>query len=150
MSRLIRGCVGLAWLLLIASCACAQSPATGRPILFVHGWCGDAAGWSPLQEDVTRDLTLLPQSPYSGLNNTTLTLYYDSASDSVKLFPSGQDLLTSGISPSRRFFSINFYAADAFSSTSVDTTHVCDVSILNKADELAQVIHAITTLTHIT
>ena len=149
MSRLVRGSIGLAAVLWITGSACAQSTATGRPILFVHGWCGDADGWGTLQENVTKDLTLLPQSPYTGLNNTAFTLYYDSASSSVKLFPSGQDFLTSGLSASRRFFSINFYAAGAFSDAVVDTTRVCDVSILNKADELAQVIHAITTVTHV-
>lgn len=149
MSRLIRGFVGLAGLLWITSSAWAQSPDTGRPILFVHGWCGDADGWGTLQQNVTSYLTLLPQSPYAALNNTTFTLYYDSASNSVKLFPGGQDLLTSGISPTRRFFSINFYAEGAFSDLSVNATRVCDVSILNKADELAQVIRAITTLTHV-
>src|ERR1022692_2569173 len=103
MSRLVRGIIGLAAVLWITGSACAQSTATGRPILFVHGWCGDADGWGTLQENVTKDLTLLPQSPYTGLNNTAFTLYYDSASSSVKLFPSGQDFLTSGLSASRRF-----------------------------------------------
>ena len=149
MSRLIRGSVGLAALLWITSSACAQSTDTGRPILFVHGWCGTADDWGTLQQNVTTYLTGLPQSPYNALNNTTFTLYYDSASDSVKLFPYGQDFLTSGILPSKRFFSINFYATGAFTDAVVNTTRVCDVSILNKADELARVISAITTFTHV-
>jgi hypothetical protein len=140
MSKFLRGFVLLAALLWIASTVCAQSPTSGRPILFVHGWCGDAAGWGTLQEDVKGYLTFLPQSPYNAPSTLHATLYYDSASSSVKLFPSGQDFLTSAIPPSARFFSINFYADGAFSNTSVDATRVADVSILNKADELAHVI----------
>ena len=139
--------------MLFASICHAQTPETGRPILFVHGFCSDASDWNVLEDQVIDYLTAsgstdAPQYP----NKTPYVLYYDG--NAVREYPGGVDPRSVPpsdpryIPQSARFFSINFFAPGAFGSGPINGNAVAEVSILNKADELASVIHAITELTH--
>ncbi len=129
----------------------ALSQTLGPPVLFVHGFCDTAASWSQLETAVMTALNAgTPGSQYPSA--TTHTLYYDG--NTVKLFGSLSD--PSGLSDihsNDRFFAINFYAPGAFmvdssGNLTIDAIAVAGVSILNKADELAHVIHSITSITN--
>ena len=128
-----------------------NSPAVGRPILFVHGWCSDASGWDTLPGNLINYVHQLKPSSYAAEKSLT-TLYYDG--QGVKTWPNGTDIALAGISSGTRFFAINFYdplsieyAPNGFNP--VNPTRVAGVSILNKAQELAEVVQAITTITHV-
>lgn len=140
-----------ALVVLAPSLAVAQAP-VGRPVLFVHGWCGNASSWGVLGQNVASYVTSLQPSLYKTLD--TYTLYYDPVYDLVREFTTGADYRVVGIPSSARFFYINFNGPNAIQidssgNRSVNTASVATVSILNKADELAQVIQAITNLTHV-
>jgi uncharacterized repeat protein (TIGR03803 family) len=148
-------------LLVILSCvrfavtAEAQaSPAKGRPILFAHGYCSSANDWSYLS-------TILAGYAHSNSplysNTHQYTVYYDATADDgnggkgvVKQWPTGQNLLDGSVPEDARFFSINFadpaHLSDPYNFSPLN---VAQVSILNKADELAHVTSAITALTHV-
>ncbi len=132
----------------------AQAPQKGRPILFVHGFCDDASSWGTLRDNVISYVQGKAPSLYgaqNGIDPTKYTVYYDG--QSVKLWPSGNDLLTSTVTSAARFFSINFYDPSSIENPSgfstINHQRVAAVSNLNKADELANVIQAITALTHV-
>jgi pimeloyl-ACP methyl ester carboxylesterase len=125
-----------------------QAPQVGRPILFVHGFCADASDWGALRNSVISSTTGVAPTLYT--DSTNYTVYYDPTAQRVKLWPSGNDLLTSNVTPAARFFSINFMDPGSLQDPShFSASDVTDVSILNKGNELAQVIGAITTLTRV-
>ena len=147
-SAVIR-CLVLLHSLLMPNLGHAQSaPPVGRPILFVHGWCGQATDWGVIQQSTIQYLQGLQPSLYS--RSANYDVYYDG--QTVRTWPDGGDFLST-VPSNARFFSINFYdflsGADPSFFNPVRTINVADVSILNKADELAQVIGAITSLTHV-
>jgi len=75
-------------------------------------------------------------------------VYYDGVQ--VRSWPSGQVLV--GNTPQEaRFFVINFWDGSSLPGyfNTIDTIAVANVSLFKKADELAQVIGAITTITHV-
>ena len=119
-----------------------NSPQNGRPLLFLPGWCASPNDWNTLAEEVAGSVG--KQSVYA--NQTLHLVYYDGTS--VKLWPSGQDFYV--LQPSERFFALVFFGGPSndFSSSNNPIT-VAGISVLNKADEVAQVVRAITTLTHI-
>jgi uncharacterized protein (TIGR03437 family) len=133
----------LVLLLLAASFGQAQ-PSVGRAILFVHGFCDTAISWASLETSVITYVTSLQPSLYS--NPVPWTVYYDSNSQTVKAWPNGQDFLST-VPSSTRFFSIDFFDPSSTDFSSINSNSVAEVSILNKADELAHVVQAITTLT---
>jgi pimeloyl-ACP methyl ester carboxylesterase len=106
----------------------------------VHGWCANADDWTTLRGNIVTYVTDLKPLLYT--DGVNYNLYYDG--QSVKQWPTGTAV--SNIGSGARFFSINF-----FDDVSLGTnpTQVAQVSILNKADELAQVLQAITALTHV-
>ncbi len=124
------------------------APKTGRPILFLPGWCSSpdvhlgTDDWTPLAEQVAGFIS--QQSIYP--NQTLHLVYYDGTS--VRLWPSGNDFYT--LQPTERFFSLVFFGGPSndFSSSDNNIT-VAGISVLNKADEVAQVVRAITTLTQV-
>jgi pimeloyl-ACP methyl ester carboxylesterase len=130
----------------------AQIPAVGRPVLFVHGFCETADVWNSLGTSVANFVLALPSLyPPDSINpngGKPYQVYWDG--QSVKLWPSGEDFLAT-TPKSARFFAIEFFAPGAFqnSNSSIDATQVAQVSVLNKAGELAAVVRAITTLTHV-
>ena len=78
-------------------------------------------------------------------DKTTETLFYDG--NAVRRYPGGKDLISAPIPNTVRFFAIDFYAPNAFgvgNNGPIDAGAVAQISILNKADELAHVIQAIT------
>ena len=92
-------------------------------------------------------------SVYPDLYPETATeyLYYDGTG--VRTWPSGTNVASAGLSSTARFFSIDLYdfapRADPSTFSSIDPVSVSNISILNKADELANVVQAITSLTHV-
>jgi pimeloyl-ACP methyl ester carboxylesterase len=124
----------------------AQSSPSGRPILFVHGICDTSVSWAPLQASLINYVTSMPGSLYT--NAVPWTIYYDTNSQTVKTWPDGQDFLTT-VPSTTRFFSINLFDPSSTDFSSINKVNVAQVSILNKGDEIAQVIQAITTLTRV-
>jgi len=119
-----------------------NAPQTGRPLLFLHGWCGSPDDWDTLAEEAAGATPQQPLYP----NQTLHLVYFDGTS--VKLWPSGLDFFV--LQPTERFFSIVFFDDQSYSDfSSPDTIQIAGISVLNKADEVAQVIRAITTLTHV-
>ncbi len=122
----------------------AQAPPLGRPILFVHGWCGDGTEWEPLRNHVigslTRDFPTLYPTPQSNYY-----AYYNASADFVWFEDNtGQSI---GYPPStNRIFSIKFYDPVGEDPNPED---VARVSILNKAYELSRVIKEIARITTI-
>ena len=122
----------------------------GVPILFVHGFCGTADDWNTLEEQVIGYLGVTsPQDAPLYTDKTPHTLYYDGSA--VRQYPGGADLTSNPIASTARFFAIDFYAPNAFGAGEngpIDTSAVAQVPIVNKADELAHVIQAITTISN--
>jgi len=143
LSLVIIGCLSSGFV----GFAQAQAPPQGRPILFAHGWCSDGASdWlnSGVGQGVIDYLSQQGGNLYT--NPHLYYLYYDGIS--VKHWPTGNGL--SDIPLSARFFAIEFSDPDSLQSPSnFSKLHVVKKSILNKADELAQVIQAITTISRV-
>lgn len=89
-------------LLLASASAFAQAPRTGRPILFVHGWCADPKDWDVLAAGVQSSILLPALYPDPKIYH----VYYDG--ESVKSWPDGQDFLTT-TPQTARIFSIVFF-----------------------------------------
>src|SRR5208337_5255738 len=135
---------GLMFVSLAVLPAHAQAPLEGRPILFVHGWCGSSGDWSGIAPTLIN--YVMGQQPQLYTDSTLWTMYYDG--QSVKLWPSGNDI--GNVPKSARFFAIDFADLTSLQDPfNFSNTNVAAVSVLNKADELAHVIQAITALTHI-
>jgi pimeloyl-ACP methyl ester carboxylesterase len=152
-SQFARFGIALAILTIVPSLCKAQTaqqpPTVGRPILFVHGWCSDASAWKSLRDSAISFARTQALAEYQ--DPTNYDLYYDPRDQRVKIWPSGTDLLTaSAVTPSARFFSIRF-ADPIFLNNPLlfDPKDITQVSILNKADELSQVIATITQLTRV-
>src|ERR1035438_3032038 len=136
-------------LCLPASICQAQGSATSvRPILFVPALCGVGSDWSTLQGTIASDLVAGNPTLYS-TPQLQYSLYYDG--NTVRTWPDRGVFLSEGIPASTRFFSMTFFAEGALQTNSgvskIDSSVVTGVSILNKADELAHVLQAITELT---
>jgi uncharacterized protein (TIGR03437 family) len=123
-----------------------SQPAVGRAILFVHGLCDTANSWSSLETSVINYVMELQPSLYT--NSVPWVVYYDTSSQSVKSWPNGQDFLSTVPSPTR-FFALNFFDPSSNNFSTINSVNVAQVSILNKGDELARVIQAITTLSRV-
>jgi pimeloyl-ACP methyl ester carboxylesterase len=112
-----------------------------RPILFVHGFCGDASSWDNLYASLTSlDPALYPRQ-YG-----VYVAWYDAMQDQVFFRQSGAVVAENTIPSNARFFAIAFY--DPVNGN-FDSTTVANISILNKAYELSRVIKRITAITHI-
>ena len=123
---------------LSGSTASSRPPHPLRPRLVRRS--GD---WASLQGSIASDLHSLSPALYPDI--TPLTLYYDG--NRVKIWPTLDDFLLSQTPSTRRCFSIEFNNP-ALGPLS-DPTSVAQVSILNKADELARGIGAITAVTQV-
>ena len=123
----------------------AQNPPS-RPILFAHGYCGSAFDFQPSLTALNQQL---PSSLYP--DPTVYYVYYDSALKTTTFAIEAGGILIpvnqSSILASTRFFDMVFYDPVA---KSVDSTNVSKISVLNKANELAQVIKQITAITKTT
>jgi len=81
-----------------------QSPQVGRPILFVHGFCGDASSWDNLYASLTSlDPNLYPRE------NGVYVAWYDAKQDQVFFRHSGAVVAETTIPSNARFFAIAFY-----------------------------------------
>jgi pimeloyl-ACP methyl ester carboxylesterase len=126
-----------------------QVPAVGRPILFVHGICDTAASWSTsgFANGVAQHVANARSDLYT--DQSLYPLYYDGVT--VRNWFSGNALSLTEVPADARFFAIDFHdpswSATPTPSQFINATQVAGVSILNKADELAHVIGAITAFT---
>ncbi len=134
----------------------AQNQKTsGRPILFTHGFYGDSAGWGDSKDPATfrgfvvNSLAIYDNTDYS--NTTNYDLYFDLQTGSVLWDefgdPTKDPPAIGNVPHSARFFTIVFNSWSA--SNLFDKYAVANVSILNKAYELSQVIKAIAAITHV-
>lgn len=142
--------VGLLFLVVSSAAAAQPSYPLSRPILFVHGWCSSGSEW---------DGTLVAGGVAAHLRAENPTLYPDTHLQEVyydrnepveelrtKFRSDGRPLANVAFFYPPRFFAITFYDAE---HRSFDPTSVADVSIVNKAAELAGVVRAIVRLTRI-
>ena len=115
------------------------SGSSGKPIVFVHGFCGNSKGWSALREDLSGRLHQDFPNAYS--ETTNYDVYYNGF---FVEYPVGPP-------PSARFFTLMFYdpiAGSVQPTNGLNPSNVARISILNKANELAEVIADITRLTN--
>jgi PGAP1-like protein/WD40-like Beta Propeller Repeat len=150
------GLVALAvalWTLAFPSICSAQAPTSARPIIFLPGFCGS---WqTPSATDdftgVRNYISAAIKSQFPEYANTTnMILYYDPAETNpafrVKAFYDRSPLIFEPGAEDLRFFSVAYYKASLQSFLHAD---VATVSIVNKAFELAEIIKAITAITHV-
>src|SRR5438874_1571274 len=120
----------------------AQVPnPNSRPILFVHGFCGDSSSWDTLRPNLYTRL----QGMGDLYGPANYDVYYDDVLDRTTfLDPNGQPVAESAIPSSTRFFTIKFFdpVVGNFNSFGVS-----NVSMLNKAYELSRVIKRILAIT---
>jgi pimeloyl-ACP methyl ester carboxylesterase len=131
-----------------------QPPIVQRPILFVHGWCGDSDGWQTLRTGLASDLHRDYPTLYENVDN--YDAYYNGTSVVFIKTADGSQMSESDVPADARFFTIKFYdpigvTYGLFGTTinHFDGRFVAEISILNKADELAHVIGAIARITKI-
>ena len=146
--RIAAICVAL---LLAAVPAGAQTSLPSRPILFVYGYCGTTDSWSALRTDLATRLngdfpTLYPLADSSNYQDPTnyYEVYYDGTT--VHFGRNGLPVVETTIPAWARFFSMDFFDPD---SGTFSPSLVQQVSILNKAEELAQVLREINRVTQI-
>jgi len=125
------------------SSSVAQNPLS-RPVLFAHGFCGDALDFQPLISSLSQQL---PLNLYP--NQTVYYAAYDSILNTTTFWllsnGSFQQVSESSIPQSARFFSIRFYDPEG---QSFAPPNVAKISVLNKASEIAKVIKQILSITH--
>ncbi len=147
--------IALSIFLLFAGSSGAQNPTqnpTSRPILFAHGWCGNAQDFNPLFLPTTEVLfNQLPRDLYPIPN--LYAIQYDAILQkptfySITVNANGtgtmKQINRSAIPSNARFFSIIFYDPVGKSTSS---SNVAKISILNKAYEVAKVVKLITLIT---
>ena len=121
----------------------AQPDPPSRPVLFVHGYCGNALDWEPLLASL---LDTLPSNMYP--NKTVYLVEYNSITDKYTFFYEAfPDLQVDPqiIDTDARFFAIQFY--DPIGNDT-DPDNVIRISALNKAYELKKVIEKIKDITN--
>ena len=132
--------------------ALGQTSPPSRPILFVHGFCGDAGSWAHLVQalsvSVAKDHAALYPNLDTNNQQRVYKVYYDSIADQVYFIDpdTGETVDEMWILPSTRFFEIAFYDS---ANASFDANIVANISILNKAYELSRVIKEVTKITQI-
>src|SRR5579862_791123 len=151
LSSLTAAWVALVIVVLLAGSCWAQNPAS-RPILFAHGWCGNAQDFDPLFIPTTEVLfNQLPRSLYPIPN--LYAIQYDTVLQkptfySITVNSSGsgtmKQIARTAIPSDARFFSIAFYDPVGKTTSASD---VAKISILNKAYEVAKVVKLITLIT---
>jgi len=116
-----------------------------RPILFVHGFCGDSDGWGPLRSSLAASLK--HDFPALYPDETNYDVYYDHSTNKVTFLSNNIPAESpTSVPASSRFFTIRFFDPDG---GGFDSAKVAQVSILNKADEVAQVVKEIIRVTQI-
>jgi TolB protein len=142
--------------LLIFSPAHAQTPPPSRPILFVHGYCDEPESWAQystyLAPNIATDLNAYNSTLYPLADASTpadpanyYEVYYDGTT--VHFLQNEVQIEETAIPPTARFFLMHFF--DPNTGSWVDEKAVSQVSILNKAEELAQVLREINRVTQI-
>jgi hypothetical protein len=82
-----------------------QPPSVQRPILFVHGWCGDSDGWKILRTGLANDLHKNYATFYPDTNN--YDAYYDGISVAFVRTSAGTQFSESEVPSEARFFPLN-------------------------------------------
>jgi pimeloyl-ACP methyl ester carboxylesterase len=122
-----------------------------RPILFIHGICGDSASWEALRQSLFLQLnqefpSLYPKqaNPDPANPEQNYDVYYDGIA--VRFLLDSIPVDETSIPPAARFFSIRFFDPNG---GGFDASKVAQISILNKANELALVLQEITRVTEV-
>lgn len=154
--RSLQAGIFLLTLLLTGSAATAQpSYPPSRPVLFVVGWCGSGADWDGTLVTSGVAAHLSNENPGLYPDKTLWEIYYDlnepTEARRAKLktgvsLVDNVSLVDKTFSSPPRFFAITFYNSVL---RTFDAISVANVSVVNKAAEIAGVIRAITRLTHI-
>jgi pimeloyl-ACP methyl ester carboxylesterase len=118
----------------------AQSPPS-RPILYVHGFCGDES-WPFIRPDLANFLRAHFPESYPRPSDYDVA-YYDGK---VHFFIGSNEIPEGLIRSNTRFFGIKFYSPEP---DHFKDLNVAQVSIFNKAGELAHVLGKITEITHV-
>ena len=82
---LIAGLIAVTSSSFVSFRAAAQPSRPGRPILFVHGWCGSAYDWAPLYGPI---FGLFPSAIYP--DPDVYLVEYNSGTDSVAFLETGK------------------------------------------------------------
>jgi pimeloyl-ACP methyl ester carboxylesterase len=155
--RYISGTFRRSWLIIaificsVPGVSVGQNPAS-RPILFLHGFCGDSDAWKTLRDPLFGELqsqfpVLYPTPTDATAENPSgnYDVYYDNVAG-VTFLLNGIPIPENEILPNARFFSIRFY--DPYDGQ-FNAANVVQISILNQADQLAHVVAVITKVTQI-
>ncbi len=140
-------------LALISGTVALAQPDVGRPMLFIHGFCDTSADWSSYSSVQTVLMNhVMAGWPSLYTDPSVWVLYYDGRNHVVRTHPQGLPALTT-VPSSARFFLIDFFDEQSYGGgsafASIDVTQVAQISILHKADEVAQVIQAIAAITKV-
>jgi pimeloyl-ACP methyl ester carboxylesterase len=142
----------LALLISAGICNAQGTATTGRPILFVYGYCGTTGSWdeptgsglrSNLATSLNKNFPLL--YPLSDPTHY-YEVYYNATTGTVNFTQNGVAITETSIPSSARFFSMNFYDPN---SGTWSPSYVQQISILNKAEELAHVLREINRVTQV-
>ncbi len=120
-----------------------------RPVVFVHGFMGDSAGWGDPSDSTSFRGSLISELGIEGYtNNNNYDLYFDGASVRYSVYgnPSQDPLAVNSVPANARFFSVRFYSGNASEPFDIWTT--ANISVVNKAYELSQILKAITQITN--
>jgi len=152
VSASLRVVVAAWFLLLLGVLTHAQSPPS-RPILFVYGYCDQSGSWdqptstggpgmrSFLAAALNRHFPSLYPSAQAA---NYFDVYYDGTT--VHFLQNGLPIEETSIPLAARYFSMNFFDPN---SGTWSPAPVQQISILNKAEELAQVLREIERVTQI-
>jgi pimeloyl-ACP methyl ester carboxylesterase len=150
LNHVLLSLLTLTWLATFSSeCLAQTSP---RPIVFVHGFVGDSDGWGDAGVITSFRGSLINKlvggsAGYANAND--YDLYFDGGAVrySVNGNPSTDPYAINSVPGNARFFSIRFYSGNPSDSFNRLTT--ANISVVNKAYELSQVINAVTQITNV-
>jgi len=132
---------------LISAVAMAQ---TGRPIVYVHGYCGSGSEWVDVHSALSAYLMENHSDLYKNIteNATPYLVWFDNSK--VNFSQNGLPVDPNTVSADARFFAIQFFDPRPTSDGKrMDNNHVADVPIVTKGNELAQILEAIRNITHV-
>lgn len=139
-------------------CTITTTPLLAQPnspiapvIIFVHGWCGTADGWSDFEKSVSEQLyEQFPKLYPSPEARLSYAAFYSNKVYFQRILPT-PDYAGDSIDPSARFIRVAFvpddYAGPDY--TEFSEQGVAEISIVSKALELAKIIEAVRKQTNI-
>jgi pimeloyl-ACP methyl ester carboxylesterase len=118
------------------------SASLGRPVLFVHGWCGNDVDWNPTLQAVRTQLMTTNPALYG--DPSVYGVFFDGVSVNFYDFFSRLIISKSQISTNARFFVILFMdPRQSDLNSAFDASNVAQIPISIKANELSEALNAI-------